>query len=269
MQLKLSEDKLREMSYPKIFSRGVNYFKSDLVNNPVKLGNTLMADVEGSSFPYYEVEIDIEHPEQYYCSCPYDYGGICKHIVALGLKWLNNPATFTEIDDLEQYDRTLYEYINMFSGLDSMDLTYILNSLANKDKSIILDIIDYREQFNKMNTQLYNYKADVLKELIVSDMNKYIEQGIVDYPADDFYNNIYELIHLLKNRAIIKRLRIDIIEEFLDLIADSNLEIDLMQKIINSAAQDQTEIEYVIKSLQNIKDKSFDSFIKSLKEKSN
>ncbi len=267
--MNLSEDKLKEMSYPKIFSRGVDYFKNNLVNNPVKLDNTIMADVEGSCFPYYEVEINIGHPEQYYCSCPYDYGGLCKHIVALGLKWLNNPDTFKEIDDLEEYDRTQYEYIDMFSGLDSMDLTYILNRLANKDKRIILDIIDYREQFNKMNTQLYNYKADILKKLIVSDMDKYIDQGIVDYPADDFYNNIYELIGLLKNRAIIKRLRIDIIEEFLSLIEDSNIEIDLMQKIIYSAAQDPDETDYVIELLQNMENKSLDSFVKKLKEKSN
>lgn len=56
-------------------------------------GQTLRAEVTGSRI--YQVEIDVEPGGVHAaCSCPYDWGGYCKHITAVLLKWLSAPKDF-------------------------------------------------------------------------------------------------------------------------------------------------------------------------------
>jgi hypothetical protein len=63
------------------------------VQNPVRRGNTLTAAVRGTRL--YEVEVDVEpggiHAR---CTCPYNWGGYCKHVGAVLLKWIQSPASF-------------------------------------------------------------------------------------------------------------------------------------------------------------------------------
>ena len=63
------------------------------VGNAVQQGQTLRAQVRGSSL--YQVEIELT-PTQILanCSCPYDWGGYCKHIGAVLLRWIHDPTAF-------------------------------------------------------------------------------------------------------------------------------------------------------------------------------
>lgn len=63
------------------------------VSHEVRHGRTLRAKVEGSR--RYSVEIDVA-PDGIHavCSCPYDWGGYCKHIGAVLLKWMEQPGSF-------------------------------------------------------------------------------------------------------------------------------------------------------------------------------
>lgn len=63
------------------------------VNQAVRHGRSLRANVKGSRT--YTVEIDVdENGIQAVCSCPYDWGGYCKHIAAVLLLWLEMPDSF-------------------------------------------------------------------------------------------------------------------------------------------------------------------------------
>ncbi|OQY20830.1 MAG: hypothetical protein B6I35_09890 [Anaerolineaceae bacterium 4572_32.2] len=63
------------------------------VQNPARSGHTLTAQVRGSRL--YEVEIDVEPGGiSAICSCPYDWGGYCKHIGAVLLRWIQSPGDF-------------------------------------------------------------------------------------------------------------------------------------------------------------------------------
>ncbi|MCX8178192.1 MAG: hypothetical protein N3F10_07900, partial [Candidatus Bathyarchaeota archaeon] len=47
----------------------------------------------------YEVEISVQDGEVYgYCTCPYEWGGWCKHIGAVIMEWIDHPEQFQVLD---------------------------------------------------------------------------------------------------------------------------------------------------------------------------
>ena len=67
-----------------ILQRGYQYFKKGLVNEPEEIGHgEYEAIVEGTN--QYTVQVSIKNDviTEYVCSCPYDMGPICKHVVAV------------------------------------------------------------------------------------------------------------------------------------------------------------------------------------------
>lgn len=70
-----------------------------------------MGKCGGASAPYYslQVEIDTGGIRTADCSCPYDFGGLCKHLVAFLLVAVHTPEKFDErkpiADLLENLDR--------------------------------------------------------------------------------------------------------------------------------------------------------------------
>jgi uncharacterized Zn finger protein len=64
---------------------------------------TLRARCEGSEYEPYDVSATL-HPHgiaKVACTCPYDWGGACKHIVALLLTYIHDPQAFRVIPPLE------------------------------------------------------------------------------------------------------------------------------------------------------------------------
>ncbi|HCU21029.1 MAG: hypothetical protein A2X05_01605 [Bacteroidetes bacterium GWE2_41_25] len=67
-----------------ILQRGYQYFKKGLVNEPEETGHgEYEAIVEGTN--QYTVQLSIKNDviTEYVCSCPYDMGPVCKHVVAV------------------------------------------------------------------------------------------------------------------------------------------------------------------------------------------
>ena len=65
--------------------RGYDYYKENKVKNLVETAQGVFtADVEGSTYEPYIVEIDLSHPRKSKCNCPHADGKriICKHMVA-------------------------------------------------------------------------------------------------------------------------------------------------------------------------------------------
>jgi uncharacterized Zn finger protein len=60
----------------------------------VQRGDTILAEVEGSRYEPYQVQITYDRAGITYadCSCPYSWGGWCKHLVAVALVLLNDPG---------------------------------------------------------------------------------------------------------------------------------------------------------------------------------
>ncbi|MBN1979809.1 MAG: helicase-associated domain-containing protein [Anaerolineae bacterium] len=91
----LTYDDLKSVLKSESLGRARGYL--DRVQNAVRQGNTLTAEVQGSRL--YRVEIDVAPSGiSAHCSCPYDWGGYCKHVGAVLIKWIVLPASFSSVD---------------------------------------------------------------------------------------------------------------------------------------------------------------------------
>lgn len=66
-----------------ILGRGLDYFAQGLIGNLAETDGSWVADVHETSTYTVEAEIEDGLVVDYHCDCPYDWGPICKHIVAL------------------------------------------------------------------------------------------------------------------------------------------------------------------------------------------
>jgi uncharacterized Zn finger protein len=124
----LSESAIRANASPDSFSRGYNYFESGAVADVALRGNTLQGQVEGSQYTPYRVNISFGQNgvTSATCTCPYDWGGWCKHIVAVLLTCLH------EGEDIET--RPALE--DLLSELDRAQLQALLVGLAERNPEL-------------------------------------------------------------------------------------------------------------------------------------
>lgn len=90
----LAEASIRRHTDPQSFERGANYYRHGAILNPVRQGNELRAECQGSQYQPYRVTVTLDEQgiTDYECSCP--RGGFCKHVVALLLTWVHQPDEF-------------------------------------------------------------------------------------------------------------------------------------------------------------------------------
>lgn len=94
----ISEATIQERASPQSFERGERYFRNGAIFGTVKRGSSIEAQYQGSDYEPYLVKATITGNQisQTSCTCPYDWGGDCKHVVALLLTWLHEPEQFEE-----------------------------------------------------------------------------------------------------------------------------------------------------------------------------
>lgn len=88
----LTKQSILDMATGEVYSRGHQYYTRDHVLNVTQQGDTIYAEVEGSDDAPYEVVIEHASQETWEvsCTCPYEWGGLCKHSVAVLLYCLHN-----------------------------------------------------------------------------------------------------------------------------------------------------------------------------------
>ncbi|MDJ1168734.1 hypothetical protein PMG71_04785 [Roseofilum sp. BLCC_M154] len=90
----LSETQIRHLSTSQSFQRGQQYYQDGAIRYPTRQGNCLYADCVGSQVYRVRVRVASVGEINGACSCPYDWGGLCKHQVALLLAYLHQPEIF-------------------------------------------------------------------------------------------------------------------------------------------------------------------------------
>jgi uncharacterized Zn finger protein len=94
--LTLSEAAIRAGATEKSFARGRELFRRGTVSRAAIQGRTLSGVCEGSESPFYRMraEMDEGGVRSASCTCPYDFGGYCKHVIALLLCYVHKPEDF-------------------------------------------------------------------------------------------------------------------------------------------------------------------------------
>lgn len=131
MAIKLTEELIQEQATDRSYERGREYFLSGAIYTPAWQttpgGIALTSRCSGSSDHYsLRVELDENGILSTSCTCPYDGGGDCKHIVALLLKYLNQPEKFLEQKSVA----------DLLSGLDKESLIALITRLVKRDPDL-------------------------------------------------------------------------------------------------------------------------------------
>ena len=90
---KFTEADIRAGTISQSFARGQDYYRSGAVSEVTRRGNLLTAQVEGSDQAPYQIAVTLLDDGSIgsaTCTCPYDWGGYCKHIVAVLLTVLHS-----------------------------------------------------------------------------------------------------------------------------------------------------------------------------------
>jgi uncharacterized Zn finger protein len=121
---KLSEASIRRHATSQSLERGQDYYKSGSVTSLIQRGNELSAKVEGSEIDPYRISIcfDKGGTTSAFCTCPYNFEGWCKHIIATLLTCLHQPDRIEQRPELSEW----------LAPLTREQLQSILQSLAQE-----------------------------------------------------------------------------------------------------------------------------------------
>jgi len=131
----LSEATIRHHAIAQSFERGQAYYRSGSVYGLVQRGNTLSARVEGSEAEAYRINICFDKGgiTQATCTCPYDFEGWCKHIVATLLTCLHQPTSIEQRPD----------FAEILAPLSREQLQTVVQNLANEQPEW-MEAIEYQ-----------------------------------------------------------------------------------------------------------------------------
>lgn len=93
---KIADATIRAGASEQVFARGQELFRSGAVSHTAIQSNVLSGRCEGIESPFYIVRAELVEGgvRSDSCSCPYDFGGYCKHVVALLLTYTRDPERF-------------------------------------------------------------------------------------------------------------------------------------------------------------------------------
>lgn len=119
-----TEADVRALSSDQSYDRGYRYYQNGAVFDVTQRGHIVTARVEGSDFEPYRVQVSLHESgiAGAECTCPYDWGGLCKHIIATMLVLIH------DIDQVEQKP----ELATLLAGLREDQLRKVLLGLTEE-----------------------------------------------------------------------------------------------------------------------------------------
>ncbi|MHC0067701.1 SWIM zinc finger family protein [Nostoc sp. UIC 10890] len=222
----ISEAIIRHNSNASSYSRGEEYYRRGAIADLKKRGNLIQAEIEGSEITPYQVSIrfDAGGITSASCTCPYDYDGWCKHIVATLLSCSRQSEIVEERPTLEQ----------LLNRLDLLQTQRLLQELVENRPELIDDIdqfvslIDLPKPKTKQSSSRQSkidtspFRSHVLR--ILRDGLKELEYGSEEDPfTDDLLAVIEKARELAEN-------------------GDGNNAIAILETITSTYAQEWNEL---------------------------
>jgi uncharacterized Zn finger protein len=129
----ITEGMIQHYASEDSFHRGMECYIQGAVLSLTRRGSRLMAEVQGSQYEPYLVRLsaatgDLAEAE---CGCPYEWDGICKHIVATLLTCIHDPDRVEERPTIE----------TLLAPLDRHELQTIQLKLSER-RPDLLDLME-------------------------------------------------------------------------------------------------------------------------------
>ncbi len=123
----------------------------------------------------------------FYCNCPYDYGGICKHCVAFGLKVLN--GLFEEKETTAGKKVSSQEFEDIFKNTKTEKKLQFLKQLLDRDSDLQSQFIEFTKETSENLDEILGEKIDSIKEEIHHELSNLDFDNL--YPEYDRYSAGY------------------------------------------------------------------------------
>jgi len=226
----------------KILSRGENYFKHGYITSLEHDGDDWVAEVEGSEI--YTVNVSLSDDGEVlesYCDCPYDFGGCCKHEVAVffALKEKGDKLS-TETKSAKDGKKAEKENLqNILAKLDKPALISLITEYAQTHKPMKNEIL-FRYA-KKENAEAGEYVTAVSSAVaLIEEMMKLPEycdgsDGYIGGAIDEAIEEIRETVFSVpKNHGDGTKIFDMVFNHALDNIFDewTDLRLDLMSAIV-------------------------------------
>lgn len=189
-------EEIRGLCTEQSFDRGVNYWKNGRVQELDVDGGRIRATVRGSND--YDVSIDVANDAiRTHCSCPYDYAGDCKHIVAVLLA-VDDRDIDTDTDSGDESIENLPDSVDVESLVEQ--------ATADELRTFLLDVIeddrDLRDRFvafagEDAGKTVYDYKQEI--DRLFEDAAG--RGGMIDYNTHIDFSQYHDLAETHRERG--------------------------------------------------------------------
>jgi uncharacterized Zn finger protein len=181
----LDKQQIRERAAAQILDTRAGVLCAGAVRQVVWREGVLTAQVVGSHHELYRVTVRFDAQGAIInaeCTCPYDWGGDCKHIVATLLYLLNRPEQVEQRPDLT----------SLLAPLDAEQLTRLVVQLVAVHPDLIDDVEELLATLATPSTSAtVSLPVDlaVLQRRIRADMRRLLR----DYDTGDYYDDVIDL----------------------------------------------------------------------------
>src|SRR4051794_40543064 len=126
--LVVTEAMIHNLADPVVFARGRDYLRQGAVTSLARSEDRITARVLGSEVEPYRVRVRFSPSgiEETDCTCPYEWGGVCKHVVAVLLACMEQPEAVEQTPPLAA----------RLSRLGEEELRALLLELADEDDDV-------------------------------------------------------------------------------------------------------------------------------------
>lgn len=211
-------EQIRKLCTESSFERGIEYFHGGSVRGLEQFGNRITSIVEGTSD--YEVTIRMDKEDiEAFCTCPYDWGGYCKHIVATLLALSENYKKIKK--DKGEKERRIETVLN---NLSIDELKGFLTAEFEENPSLRDHFTIYFSGKGSKIRSIYDYKKEInLLYREITGRHGFIEYGIeVDFSyIRDLADRYIKAGNLLEAATVYQALS-EVIAENMEGVDDSD-----------------------------------------------
>jgi hypothetical protein len=175
--MKLTLEDIRNLCTESSFERGIEYFKMGKVINLEQVGDKITAIVQGE----YDYQVTIHKNNNKItadCTCPYDWGGYCKHIIATLITiFMNGEEKIIKKPQKEDKSEVILNSLSLDEIKKFLKKEFNINPVLKENFTIYFSGKSSKER------NLLDYKKEINQSFReISDRHGFIKYGMnVDF----------------------------------------------------------------------------------------